>query len=168
MEVWSPCPRPSIPLATNGTTADGVRRAKLATKLLYERDIADATIGDVLLALEGNPVMHLCGSSEVLDAPLVKLAAAYGLAASNSTWRPHAHHLRLEHPVDEGLTMSLGLTGAARQLVSAKGLYLNNAPVSDVRQKLTAADFINGQVVFLRAGSQKQAVIGVHEPVQRG
>ncbi|KAI9060270.1 hypothetical protein FKP32DRAFT_1595666 [Trametes sanguinea] len=113
---------------------DGVARAQLATRLLYERDIATAKADDVVAALRGTPVLHLRDASEVVDVPLVKLAAAFGLAASNS---------------------------AARQLVSAKGLYLNNNPVSDAHQKLSAADLIDGRLAFLRAGSQKLAVIAL-------
>lgn len=64
---------------------DGVYCAKHATKLLYEHDIATAKHKDVLDVLSDNPVMHLCTASEVLDTPLVKLAAKFGLAASNST-----------------------------------------------------------------------------------
>ncbi|KAI0374116.1 hypothetical protein BV20DRAFT_1041639 [Pilatotrama ljubarskyi] len=113
---------------------DGVARAQLATKLLYERDIGTAKADDVLAALRGNPVLHLCDPSEVVDVPLIKLAATLRLAASNS---------------------------AARQLVSAKGLYLNNTPVADVHQKLSAVDLIDGRLAFLRAGSQKVAVIAL-------
>lgn len=36
---------------------------------------------------------------------------------------------------------------------------MNNTPVADVYQKLSATDLIDGGVVFLRVGSQKQAVI---------
>ena len=50
---------------------------------------------------------------------------------------------------------------AARQLVSSKGLYINNTPVADVQQKLTPADFIDGRLAFLRAGNHKLAVIVV-------
>ena len=50
---------------------------------------------------------------------------------------------------------------AARQLVSSKGLYINNTPVADVQQKLTPADFIDGRLAFLRAGSQRVAVIAL-------
>ncbi|KAI0645616.1 hypothetical protein C8Q79DRAFT_1070982 [Trametes meyenii] len=112
----------------------GVAHARLATKLLYERDIAMAKTEDVLVALRGNPVLHICDASEVLDAPLIKLAATFGITASNS---------------------------AARQLVSSKGLYLNNTPVSDVHQKLSGTDLIDGRLAFLRAGSQKLAVIAL-------
>ncbi|OSD06790.1 hypothetical protein PYCCODRAFT_1382700 [Trametes coccinea BRFM310] len=112
----------------------GVARAQLATRLLYERDIATAKADDVVAALRGTPVLHLRDASEVVDVPLVKLAATFGLAASNS---------------------------AARQLVSAKGLYLNNIPVSDVHQKLCSAELVDGRLAFLRAGSQKLAVIAL-------
>lgn len=49
--------------------------------------------------------------------------------------------------------------GAARQLVTAKGYYLNNAPVVDIHQKLSSTDLIDGRLAFLRAGSQKVAVV---------
>ncbi|KAI0819996.1 hypothetical protein BC628DRAFT_1399822 [Trametes gibbosa] len=111
---------------------DGVERAQLATKLLYDREIATAKTEDVLAALSGNPVLHVCDASQVLDVPLIKLAATFHLAASNS---------------------------AARQLVSAKGLYLNNSPVTDVYQRLSSADLVDGRLAFMRAGSQKQAVV---------
>ncbi|CDO74466.1 hypothetical protein BN946_scf184979.g21 [Trametes cinnabarina] len=112
----------------------GVVRAQLATRLLYERDIATAKAEDVVAALRGTPVLHLRDASEVVDVPLIKLAATFGITASNS---------------------------AARQLVSAKGLYLNNTPVSDPHQKLAATDLIDGRLAFLRAGSQKLAVIAL-------
>ncbi|TFK86616.1 hypothetical protein K466DRAFT_550097 [Polyporus arcularius HHB13444] len=111
---------------------DGLARAQLATKILYERDISTARANDVVAALRGNPVLHLCDASEVLDVPLTKLAATFRLTASNS---------------------------AARQLVTSKGYYLNNVPVSDVHQKLSSADLIDGRLAFLRAGSQKVAVV---------
>ena len=53
------------------------------------------------------------------------------------------------------------LAGAARQLVASKGLYLNNANVANFQQKLTTADLIDGRLAFLRAGSQRVAVIAL-------
>ncbi|TBU45894.1 hypothetical protein BD309DRAFT_989194 [Dichomitus squalens] len=113
---------------------DGVARARLATKILYERDISTAKTDNVLAALRGNPVLHVCDASEVLDVPLTKLATTLSVASSNN---------------------------AARQLVASKGLYLNNTPVADVQQKLTPADFIDERLAFLRAGSQKVAVVAL-------
>ncbi|KAI0780136.1 hypothetical protein C8Q74DRAFT_1263415 [Fomes fomentarius] len=114
--------------------SNGVARARLATKVLYERDISTARAEDVLAALRGNPVLHLCDGSEVIDVPLTKLAATFKLSASNN---------------------------AARQLVSAKGLYLNNTPVADAYHKLSRVDFIDGRLAFLRAGSHKLAVVAL-------
>lgn len=65
-------------------TGSGVARAQLATKVLYERDIAAAKADEVLVALRGNPVLHLCNPAEVMDAPLTKLAALHRVATSNS------------------------------------------------------------------------------------
>ncbi|KAM5531682.1 hypothetical protein V8D89_014671 [Ganoderma adspersum] len=113
---------------------DGVARAQLATRILYERDIAAAKADEVLAALRSNPVLHLCDPAEVIDVPLTKLAATYRVTSSNS---------------------------AARQLVSSKGLYLNNAPVTNFQEKLNAADLIDGRLAFLRAGSQRVAVIAL-------
>ncbi|PIL36113.1 hypothetical protein GSI_01773 [Ganoderma sinense ZZ0214-1] len=113
---------------------DGVARAQLATRILYERDIAAAKADEVLAALRGNPVLHLCDPAEVIDVPLTKLAATHRVTSSNS---------------------------AARQLVVSKGLYLNNAAVANFQQKLTAADLIDGRLAFIRAGSQKVAVIAL-------
>ena len=45
--------------------------------------------------------------------------------------------------------------------MSSKGLYLNNAPVTNFQEKLTAADLIDGRLAFLRAGSQRVAVIAL-------
>ena len=66
-------------------SVEGVSRAQLATRILYERDISTARADDVVTALRGNPVLHHHDASEVLDVPLTKLAASFGIAASNST-----------------------------------------------------------------------------------
>ncbi|KAH9929505.1 uncharacterized protein BXZ73DRAFT_47889 [Epithele typhae] len=113
---------------------DGVSRAETATKILFERDISSATAADVVSALAGHPVLRLCDASQALNVPITKLASTFGVVASNS---------------------------AARQLVSSKGLYLNNVPVADVHRKLTPGDLLDGRIAFLRAGSQKVAVIAL-------
>ncbi len=69
----------------SATIGNGVARARLATKVLYDQDISTARAEDVLAALRGNPVLHLCDGSEVIDVPLTKLAATFKLSASNST-----------------------------------------------------------------------------------
>ena len=61
-------------------------RAQLVTKILYERDIAAAKADEVIAALRGNPVLHICDASEVIDVQLTKLAANRKLVASNSAF----------------------------------------------------------------------------------
>lgn len=68
------------------SAGNGVARAQLATKVLYERDISTARVDDVLAALRGNPVLHVFDASEVVDVPLTKLAANLRLSASNSAF----------------------------------------------------------------------------------
>ena len=63
------------------------------------------------------------------------------------------------------LPFHIDVSEAARDLVLSKGLYINNVPVADVHQKLTPGDLIDGQMAFLRAGSQRLAVIALKETV---
>ena len=63
---------------------EGVARAQLATRILYQQDIASARADAVLAALKGAPVLHHLDASEVLDVPLVGLASLVRIAASRS------------------------------------------------------------------------------------
>ncbi|KZT72083.1 hypothetical protein DAEQUDRAFT_664957 [Daedalea quercina L-15889] len=113
---------------------DGVRKAHAATAVLYGGDFASVKASDVVEALDGLPVLHTLDETEVFGTPVPKLAVRCGIATSN---------------------------GAARQLVAAKGLYVNNRPVTDAQLKLTIADLIDNRLIVLRAGRQKQAVIAL-------
>ena len=64
------------------------------------------------------------------------------------------------------LTLFPATTAAAKQLVASKGLYINNVPVQDPQQKLRPDDLLDGNIVVLRSGSQKQLVLMVAEPHQ--
>ena len=72
------------------------------------------------------------------------------------------------HLTVSGLTSTYILTsysvtiGAARQLISAKGLYINNRPVVDIQQALIPSDFIQKRFIVLRAGKQKQIVVALN------
>lgn len=55
--------------------------------------------------------------------------------------------------------------GAARQLVSAKGLYVNHKPVDDLHQKLDVSELVDGRLAIIRAGKQKLAVVALHPGV---
>ncbi|KAH9935494.1 uncharacterized protein B0H18DRAFT_868846 [Fomitopsis serialis] len=115
---------------------DGVRKAVAATAALYGSDFSSVRAADVVDALEGLPVLHLLDEAELFGTSVLKLAVRCAIAPSN---------------------------GAARQLVSAKGLYVNGRPITDTQLKLTSRDLIDNRLVILRAGKQKQAVIALRQ-----
>ncbi|KAL4243965.1 Tyrosine--tRNA ligase [Abortiporus biennis] len=110
----------------------GVIQAKFATKILYESDLTSIKTQEVLDALEGDSRLHVLPENELLETTIVKLAVNAKLVSSNS---------------------------GARQLISSKGLYVNNKPVGDVRQKIEKDELLDNRVVVVRAGSQKQVVL---------
>ena len=64
-----------------------MRKAQIVTRLLYESDYASIRTEDVLLALAGDPRLKQCPRAELLETPVVKLTAAFGLVHSNGAWR---------------------------------------------------------------------------------
>lgn len=58
--------------------------------------------------------------------------------------------------------MCVGVSiAAAKQLVASKGLYLNNVPVQDFRQKISKDDLLDERLVIVRSGGQKQVVLAI-------
>ncbi|KAJ3528669.1 hypothetical protein NM688_g7965 [Phlebia brevispora] len=112
-----------------------VNRAQAASRVLFDRDYSSVKSEDVLAALKGDPRLQFCEPSELQDTPIAKLASKYKLVGSNS---------------------------AAKQLVASKGLYINNVAVHDYQQTIQQSDLIDGRLVILRSGSQKQLVLVVH------
>ncbi|KAF7792328.1 hypothetical protein EIP86_003364 [Pleurotus ostreatoroseus] len=112
-----------------------VNRAQAASKVLFDSDYAAVKTADVLLALKGDPRLQYCELAELLDVPIAKLASKYQLVASNS---------------------------AAKQLIAGNGLYINNVAVQDNQQKVQQTDLIDGRLVILRSGSQKQLVLAIN------
>ncbi|PCH43644.1 hypothetical protein WOLCODRAFT_138495 [Wolfiporia cocos MD-104 SS10] len=115
---------------------DGLQRALTATAVLYDNDLTSTPAEALIASLRGLPLFHSIPSSDLFALTVPQLAARFKLASSN---------------------------GAARQLVAAQGLYVNNQPVSAPQQRLTTADLLDGRLVILRAGKQKQAVIAVSD-----
>jgi len=113
---------------------EAVHKAQIVTQLLYEKDLQKIAAKDVLNALQGDPRLRLFSRTELLENPVAKLATTCGLAPSNS---------------------------AARQLITSKGLYLNNDPVADFRQKIILTDLLDDRFVIVRAGSQRQVVLAI-------
>jgi hypothetical protein len=62
----------------------GLRRAHSATAVLFNSDYNNIDVKDVVAALAGDPRLIFCEDEELIDIPVVKLAAAYGLTPSIS------------------------------------------------------------------------------------
>jgi len=111
-----------------------LNKARVATQILFGTDYSSLTAGQVLDSLKGDPRLVFCSRDEMLDSPLIGLVASRKLAASRS---------------------------AAKQLVSAGGLYLNNKTVPDVRYQLAESDLIDGRIAVVRAGKDKHLILAL-------
>lgn len=56
-------------------------------------------------------------------------------------------------------------TAASRNLVQARGLYINNQTVPEPQFKLTKSQLIDGRVAILRAGKDKLLILAAKENV---
>nr|GAT56318.1 predicted protein [Mycena chlorophos] len=110
----------------------GLINAETMTKILFDTHLNDIPANHIVDAFKGNGSVYYLPLDELSATPVVKLAAKFGLASS---------------------------TSAARSLVSSRGLYLNNVPVVEVQQKIQTEDLIDGQVVVLKVGKDKIAVL---------
>lgn len=63
-----------------------MHQAKVITRVLYESDYAAIKADDVLRALAGDARLKFCERSELLETPVVKLAAKFGLVHSNGAF----------------------------------------------------------------------------------
>ncbi|KAF9465038.1 hypothetical protein BDZ94DRAFT_433124 [Collybia nuda] len=115
---------------------DGLARAQTLTALLFDSDPTHLQAAHIVAALHDDPRLALVSRTELLDLPVFKLAGKYGLVASAS---------------------------AARNLITARGLYLNNRTVPDAQHKIDPASLIDDRVVLLRAGKDKVLVLATQE-----
>jgi len=102
--------------------------------MLFESDYEGLKAEHVRSALEGDPRLILLDSQEILEIPVAKLAAKYGLVASNA---------------------------AAKTLISSRGLYLNNKSVPEVQYTIPPSSLIDHRIAILRAGKGKLLVLVV-------
>ncbi|KAH9485414.1 Tyrosine--tRNA ligase, mitochondrial [Psilocybe cubensis] len=114
----------------------GVARANLMTTLLFGSDYSELKAEDVTTSLGNDPRLVRVAKSDILSMPIPKLAAKYGLVASNS---------------------------ASKMLVASRGLYLNNRSVTDVQYKASPEDLLDGNFLIIRAGKDKMMVLVVSD-----
>ncbi|KAJ7096283.1 hypothetical protein C8R44DRAFT_643918 [Mycena epipterygia] len=111
--------------------------AETMTKIMFGTELSDVNSTDILNAFEGERSVHYVDPAELHTVPVVKLAVKYGLAASAS---------------------------AARILVLGRGLYYNNRPVPEVQFTLRPMHLVGGELVILRVGKDKLAVLVAKAP----
>jgi len=111
--------------------ADAVKRAQVATQVLFGTDLANLTANEIVLALQDDPRLKQASSEDILNKPISKLAGSFKLVSSNSE---------------------------ANRLAASGGLYLNNCPI-EPKQILQQGDLIDGRVTVLRAGKDKHLIL---------
>ncbi|KAJ6586961.1 hypothetical protein DFH09DRAFT_1308046 [Mycena vulgaris] len=111
--------------------------AETMTQIMFETDLSHVKAADILSAFEGDRCVHMVDPEELATVPVVKLAVKYGIASSVS---------------------------AARMLVLSRGLYFNNKPVPEVQFTLRQMHLIGSQLVVLKAGKDKIAVLIAKSP----
>lgn len=63
-------------------TVDGVVRARVATKILFDVSLTDLRAEEAARALNGDPRLKSCNRNEAVGQLVTKLAAQYGLVGS--------------------------------------------------------------------------------------
>ncbi|KAI8060724.1 tyrosine-tRNA ligase [Gongronella butleri] len=115
---------------------DAVRRAQVATKVLFGEDLATVSGQDIVDAFKDDAhrftALH---RDDVIGKGIDQLAADIQATKSKSE---------------------------AQKRIKAGGFYLNNARVTDPRQKLSDADIMDGLVCLLRIGKSSYHVVHVH------
>ncbi len=59
----------------------------------------------------------------------------------------------------------LTIPAVARNLVSSKGLYLNQETVQDPQHRITEGNLLDNRIVVLRAGKDKLLLLAISTPV---
>jgi len=112
-----------------------LRKAVQASRVLFGGEIADLSAGDVLDIFAEVPSSNIPRDTFEGDGlSLVDLVISCGFATSK---------------------------GAARRLIEAGGIYINNRRVSDVQATIGLSALIEGQYLVLRKGSREYHLVRV-------
>jgi len=110
-----------------------LRKAIQASQVLFGGEIADLNAGEVLDIFADVPSSDIPWASFAGDGmPLVDLVIACGFAPSK---------------------------GAARRLIEAGGIYVNNRRVADVQATIDLSALIEGQYLVLRKGAREYHLV---------
>ena len=110
-----------------------LRKAIQASRVLFGGEIADLSASDVLDIFAEVPSSDIPRDAFAGDGmSLVDLVRACGYATSK---------------------------GAARRLIEAGGIYINNRRISDVQATINLSAFIEGQFLVLRKGAREYHLV---------
>ena len=114
---------------------NNLRKAIQASRVLFGGEIADLSASDVLDIFAEVPSSDMPRDTFEGDGvPLLDIVTACGYAASK---------------------------GAARRLIEAGGIYVNNRRVSDVQATINLSALIEGQYLLLRKGARDYHLVRV-------
>ena len=132
---------------------DGLSKAHLATKIIFNSDYTGLKAEEVALAFNGDPRLVLYDEAELYASTITKVAAAHGLV--RSTCKPHTRN-----PLPTRTNQYTCSTAAARHLIDAGGLYINNQQIADHRNaKIDRSQLIDGRILVMRAGRDKHLIV---------
>ena len=129
--------------------AEGVRRAKLITTVLFGTDVTMLDAEEVLGALAGDRRLFTISADEMYGTTVQRLTVNHGITKSASTSLRSLGCLPAHFSI-----------GAAKSLVAMRGLYLNGQTV-DAHRKVQPGDLIDGRLIIVRAGRDKHAVFAL-------
>ncbi|KAJ7579167.1 hypothetical protein C8J56DRAFT_338069 [Mycena floridula] len=110
----------------------GLDQAKRTTRIAFDKNSSQRDAASIIEAFQGDPRFITCDRNELTTIPVMKLASKYGLVSS---------------------------TSAARQLILAKGLYVNDQVVPEIQFTVGSSDLIEDQIAIVRAGKDKLIVL---------
>lgn len=112
-------------------TAHNLKRARIATRVLFESNLSDIAANDVLEALEGDARLVTIEGGAV-GSSLTRLAVTAGLVKSRAE---------------------------ANRAIAAGGFYLNGFKVTNKDAKLEADDVVGGKFAVLAVGKTEKKVL---------
>ncbi len=71
-----------------------LKRAQIATQVLFSTDLANISAGDIVLALQDDPRLKFTTSEDILNKPISKLAGSFKLVPSNSAYKKEVSRMK--------------------------------------------------------------------------
>lgn len=130
----------------------GVRRAQLATKVLFGEDLSNVSGSDIVSAFEHDPTrMVKVDRTQVVNCYLDSVAAL-SKATRSKCKQPSSLTPAQKSLVNKTIA-------EAQKLAKTGGIYLNNKRITNPRHVITEADLIDGHVCVIRTGKSSYHIV---------